>query len=67
MTDDGASSAPLFYFVAHWVRLVAVVIDQTELHHITRLEDGGAQYDEDNIQALCKPHHVRLGGMGGRV
>jgi len=39
----------------------------TELHHIIRLEDGGAQYDEDNIQALCKPHHDSLGGKGVRV
>ena len=39
----------------------------TELHHVIRLEDGGALFDEDNVQALCGPHHDSLGGKGGRV
>lgn len=39
----------------------------TEVHHVQRLQDGGAKCDESNVQALCKPHHDRHGGQGGRV
>ena len=31
----------------------------TEVDHILPLEDGGAVYDEANLQPLCKPHHSR--------
>ena len=31
----------------------------TEVDHILPIEDGGAMYDEANLQALCKPHHSR--------
>lgn len=38
----------------------------TEPHHIRRVAAGGPMYDEDNLQALCKPHHSALRGCGGR-
>jgi hypothetical protein len=38
----------------------------TDLHHVTRLIDGGGKYDTNNIQALCGDHHDGLGGAGGR-
>lgn len=38
-----------------------------ELHHVVRLEDGGAKYLSSNLQALCSVHHRRLGGSGGRA
>ena len=31
----------------------------TEVDHIVPIEDGGAMYDEANLQGLCKPHHSR--------
>ena len=31
----------------------------TEVDHILPIEDGGAMYDEENLQPLCKPHHSR--------
>jgi len=30
--------------------------------HITRVEDGGAKYDESNLQSLCKFHHDSKSG-----
>lgn len=39
----------------------------TDPHHIQRLIDGGAKYDESNLQALCGEHHDGLGGAGGRA
>lgn len=29
----------------------------TDVDHIVSLEDGGAPYDRNNLQALCKSHH----------
>ena len=29
----------------------------TEVDHIVPLEDGGAMFDEANLQGLCKSHH----------
>jgi hypothetical protein len=39
----------------------------TDPHHIVRLIDGGAKYDESNLQALCGEHHDARGGLGGRA
>ena len=39
----------------------------TDLHHVTRLIDGGDKYDERNLQALSGECHDRLGGAGGRA
>jgi 5-methylcytosine-specific restriction protein A len=36
-------------------------------HHIQRLADGGARFDERNLQALCESHHAGLRGGGGRA
>lgn len=48
---------------------VATVVD-----HKIRVKDGGAGYDEDNLQSLCKPHHDsksgrerHTGGMGSNL
>lgn len=38
----------------------------TELHHIIRLRDGGERFDPANVQPLCKRHHDKLQGEGGR-
>lgn len=38
----------------------------TVRHHIRRLVDGGAKYDERNLQPLCDECHNKLGGRGGR-
>lgn len=42
----------------------------TDVDHITRIEDGGDPWDEDNLQSLCHPHHsektARETGFGGR-
>lgn len=35
-------------------------------HHVQKLSEGGAKYDEANLQALCDSHHNRLKGAGGR-
>ena len=29
----------------------------TEVDHVLPMADGGAMYDEANLQALCKSHH----------
>ncbi|MGC6388359.1 HNH endonuclease signature motif containing protein [Ewingella sp. S1.OA.A_B6] len=31
-----------------------------ELHHITRIKDGGAVYDVDNIEILTPKRHIEL-------
>ena len=41
----------------------------TEVDHKQRIADGGAMYDEGNLQAMCKPCHSRKtvredGGFG---
>lgn len=42
----------------------------TDVDHRIRIEDGGAPWDEDNLQALCHPHHSEKTaaetGFGGR-
>ena len=35
------------------------LVSAIEVDHILPLEDGGAMYDEENLQPLCKPHHSR--------
>jgi len=30
--------------------------------HIERIEDGGAKFDKDNLQALCQHHHDSKSG-----
>jgi 5-methylcytosine-specific restriction protein A len=42
------------------------VLAATQIHHIVKLRDGGAKYDEANLQPLCDYHHAALGGAGGR-
>ena len=62
---------------AHWERFRRYLLNKVgwrcarcggvgrmELHHIKRLSSGGAVFDEDNIEVLCrrchlKEHHVR--------
>ena len=31
-----------------------------EVHHIERLENGGSQYDPDNLRVLCRSCHISL-------
>lgn len=31
----------------------------TDIDHIRRLQDGGAKYDHDNLQPLCKSCHSK--------
>lgn len=42
-----------------------------DVDHVLRIEEGGAPWDEANLQALCKPHHstktARETGFGGRA
>jgi hypothetical protein len=37
-----------------------------EIHHVTKLCDGGLACSESNCQALCRRHHAALAGKGGR-
>ena len=34
-------------------------VSATEVDHILPIEDGGAIYEEANLQGLCKSHHSR--------
>ena len=31
-----------------------------EAHHVISLEDGGSEYDQDNILTTCRSCHIRL-------
>ena len=33
------------------------LVSATGVDDILPIEDGGAMYDEANLQGLCKPHH----------
>ena len=35
------------------------LVSATEVDHIVPIEDGGAMFDEANLQGLCKSHHSR--------
>ena len=35
------------------------LVEATEVDHIKPLEQGGAPFDFDNLQSLCKPCHVK--------
>ena len=35
-------------------------VDAVEVHHIKPISDGGAQFDEENLMALCKSCHSRI-------
>jgi len=35
------------------------------VHHITPIDDGGAKYDFDNLEALCEKCHRKHHGFGG--
>ena len=32
---------------------------RVQVDHITELADGGAMYDEENLQTLCETHHIQ--------
>ena len=38
--------------------------DKLEVHHITPLADGGAEFDLSNLTTLCRECHADAGGRG---
>jgi 5-methylcytosine-specific restriction protein A len=35
------------------------LVAATHVDHIKAIEFGGAEYDQDNLQSMCKPCHER--------
>lgn len=35
------------------------------IHHVKPLAEGGAKFDENNLQSICSYHHRKLHGVGG--
>ena len=50
-------------------RLMLCPRDATDVDHIVPIEEGGAPWDEENLQALCHSHHssktAKENGFGG--
>jgi len=38
-------------------KFLGFVTTATDVDHWVRLADGGAEHDDDNLVALCVPHH----------
>ena len=53
-----AEKNPVCVKCQHEGKSVAVAF----VDHIQRIEDGGAKYDEVNLQSLCKFHHNQKSG-----
>lgn len=73
--DDRAAESKRLYASSRWLRLRRVVLAKrplceaclragvtmqaNEVNHRVALRDGGAPFDEANLELLCKPCHSR--------
>ncbi len=45
---------------AGWRSELSGLAGRLEVHHLVRLEDGGAPYDADNLQVLTRAEHIAM-------